>query len=107
MEFWEGAILIVGGIWLVGRVHRQQVQRLPASAPVMSPSQRVPGPTSATNTDGSGFLVSGETLHTGTGGVSGSQSCPTCNAGLPVLAGVARPVAMPRYQRPASNVVLM
>lgn len=96
MEFWEGAVLLVGGIWLVGRMHRNQIPSpSPAPGPVMSPSMKVAGPTSHTNLDGSGFLVSGETLATGTGATRGSISCPTCSAPavgrvLPSAAGASK-----------------
>jgi hypothetical protein len=85
MELWEGAVLLVGGIWLVGRMHRIQVQSYPPSMAVGLPSAQVPGPTSMTNTDGSGFLVLGESLYTGTGPqpIRGG-SCPSCNSGLPI-----------------------
>ncbi len=112
MQFWEGAVLLVGGIWLVGRIHRTQVRSLaPAPHPVFTPSQPVPGPTSETNTDGSGYLVSGETLGTGTVHPI-SDSCPSCGSGLAALvssgqvaAGTtgykqAGAIAQPRYQRP-------
>jgi hypothetical protein len=101
VQFWEGAILLVGGIWLVGRMHRIQVQSLPVSMAVSTPARRVPGPTSATNTDGSGYLVSGETLNTGTGRQPAlSGSCPTCT-GLPITNyKAAGAVAYPRYQKP-------
>lgn len=68
MKFWEGAILVVGGIWLIGRLSR----RLPthptnAIGSVSSSDSSISnmnsaGPTVGTNTDGSSSLVGGETL---------------------------------------------
>jgi hypothetical protein len=100
MEFWEGAVLLVGGIWLVGRVHRNQVRTAGIAAPVAMPSYRVPGATSETNTDGSGYLVGGESLATGTGTQPlRTGSCPTCNTGLPISA-IPRSDARSYVQRP-------
>lgn len=92
MEFWEGAVLIIGGVWFVGRMHRTATatgaMAPGVAAPVGMPSHRVPGPTSETNTDGSGYLVSGESLGTGLTNPT-SNSCPSCNlgGGLPGLRG--------------------
>ena len=99
MEFWEGAVLIVGGIWLVGRLHRVQTRSVAMAGPVSSPAMPVPGPTSETNLDGSGYLVSGESLATGTGRQV-SESCPTCSSGLSsIIAGQSAP-ARANYQKP-------
>lgn len=65
MEFWEVAILAVGGVWLVGRMSRAS-----ASSPLnMSLASKAAvgtvgpkGNTVATNTDGSSTLVAGEPL---------------------------------------------
>ncbi len=99
MEFWEGAVLIVGGIWLVGRMHRIQTRSVTMGGPVPSPAMRVPGATSETNLDGSGYLVAGESLATGTVRPI-SESCPTCSSGLSsIIAGQSAP-ARANYQKP-------
>lgn len=68
MKFWEGAIIVVGGIWLIGRLSRSSASHpvnLAASGAgaAASPSPLLPGgATVETNTDGSNSLVAGETL---------------------------------------------
>lgn len=65
MKFREGAILLVGGVWLVGHMARKS-----ASSPINSAPKSISaagtttsaGNTIATNTDGSSSLVAGETL---------------------------------------------
>lgn len=103
MEFWEGAVLIIGGVWLVGRMHRVQTRAVAMSAPVSMPSQPVAGPSSETNMDGSGYLVGGETLHTGTG-PQVSSSCPGgCTGGLSQIINnpaFQQYVVKPQYQKP-------
>jgi hypothetical protein len=62
MEFWEGAILVVGGIWLVGRVSRNSPHHpVTASAIALNLPQSA-GNTIGTQQDGSGALVWGESL---------------------------------------------
>lgn len=64
MEFWEGAILVVGGIWLVGRMSRQTAAHpLNATAvtDLVTPSN-VPNLTNITNTAGEPVVVWGEPL---------------------------------------------
>ena len=90
MEFWEGAVLIAGGIWLVGRMHRRQTMSFPSGGGYTTFVNRVAGPTSATNTDGSNSLVAGETLSSG--------SLPMLNAPKPCC-GTGTP-----WSRPTSGV---
>ena len=62
MEFWEGAILVVGGIWLIGKVSRKSPNHpVTASMVAANPTQPA-GNTVGVNTDGSNNLVSGEPL---------------------------------------------
>lgn len=118
MEFWEGAVLLVGGIWLVGRIHRTQLRSNVISGAVMTPEQQVPGATSETNTAGTGHLVWGEPLSSGYvpplvhSADYGVRPCLTCGnevtrgGSLPVgststsLRTPPRPVARPIAARP-------
>lgn len=65
MKFWEGAIIVIGGIWLIGRISRTDpnhplntVKGLGLPSPSVGPG----GATVGTNTDGSSSLTAGETL---------------------------------------------
>lgn len=68
MEFWEGAILALGGIWLVGHMARKS-----ANSPINNIASSISavgavssaGNTISTNTDGSSSLVAGEPLSGG------------------------------------------
>lgn len=65
MEIWEAAVLIVGGVWLVGRMARNSpTSPLNQIAPSVSAVGTVgpQGNTTATNTDGSSSLIAGEPL---------------------------------------------
>lgn len=65
MEFWEGAILVIGGIWLVGRMSRASKSSPLNSVSVSASALGTVGPqgnTVATNTDGSSSLIAGEPL---------------------------------------------
>lgn len=66
MEFWEGALVVVGGIWLIGRMSRRPQGPVYTAAPMMvSPSNDPSGglnPTLATNTAGDSSLTVGEPL---------------------------------------------
>jgi hypothetical protein len=81
MEFWEGAILVVGGIWLIGKLSRQSpnhpVNAIPLS---VSASGNSLNPTLSTNTDGSSSLVVGEPFGPGATPttIGGSSSAPAC-----------------------------
>lgn len=62
MELWEGALLIVGGVWLVGKVSRNSPNHpVNATQVALSPNQPA-GNTIGTQTDGSNNLVWGEPL---------------------------------------------
>ena len=61
MEFWEGAILVVGGLWLVGRMSRSSTAK-PVLSQAAAGTVTATGNTTATNTDGSSVLVAGEPL---------------------------------------------
>lgn len=99
MEFWEGAILVVGGIWLVGRMSRQSASH-PANvaAPYMvSPSNDPSGgldPTLATNTAGDSSITVGEPIGQPTTPLRPTRTpvtprpCTTCYGNFP------RPVAV-------------
>jgi hypothetical protein len=60
MEFWEGAVLVVGGIWLVGHMSAKSAVGQSASI-VKKPTVQV-GNTTLTNTAGTSSLVAGEPL---------------------------------------------
>jgi hypothetical protein len=85
MEFWEGAILVVGGIYLVTVVAKKR-----PGAPV-SPNANLTnlsgrgqsGNTVATNTAGTPFLVAGEDL------AGPTSALPTTT--VPVASGPTRP----------------
>jgi hypothetical protein len=65
MEFWEGAVLIVGGLWLVGRMSRASATSPINKVPVTASSIGTVGPqgnTVSTSTDGSTALIAGEPL---------------------------------------------
>jgi hypothetical protein len=62
MEFWEGAILVVGGLWLVGRMSRASASMPPVLSKAAAGTVTPTGNTTATNTDGSSVLVAGEPL---------------------------------------------
>jgi hypothetical protein len=65
MEFWEGAVLIVGGLWLVGRMSRASATHPLNAKPASISALGTVGPqgnTVATNTDGSTSLIAGEPL---------------------------------------------
>ncbi len=65
MEFWEGAILVVGGVWLVGRMARASSTHPLNTIPKSMSALGTVGPkgnTVATNTDGSTNLIPGEPL---------------------------------------------
>lgn len=65
MEFWEGAVLALGGLWLVGRMSRASASSPLNRPPVSQAALGTVGPagnTVATNTDGSDTLVAGEPL---------------------------------------------
>jgi hypothetical protein len=65
VEFWEGAILVIGGVWLVGTMARKS-----ATSPINKATTSIvaagtvtsAGNTIATNTDGSTSLIAGEQL---------------------------------------------
>ena len=59
MKFWEGAILVVGGIWLVGRMSRNSAMH-PANR-ALSYSQ-TPPLTKQTNVAQAPFVIAGESL---------------------------------------------
>jgi len=65
MEFWEGAILIVGGLWLVGRMSRNSTTS-PLNKVVASVSAigtvGPTGNTASTNQAGNTSLIAGEPL---------------------------------------------
>ena len=62
VELWEGALLIVGGVWLVGKVSRNSPNHpVNATQVALAPSQPA-GNTIGTQTDGSNNLVWGEPL---------------------------------------------
>lgn len=61
MEFWEGAVLVVGGIWLVGHMSRRSASH-PINQVQPTYSSTVPTLAQTTNTAGTPSLVSGETL---------------------------------------------
>jgi hypothetical protein len=62
MELWEAAILVVGGIWLIGKVSRNSPNHpVTASMVAANPTQPA-GNTVGINTDGSNNLVWGEPL---------------------------------------------
>jgi len=87
MEFWEGAILVVGGVWLVGHMSRRSAAHpLNQNQPTYS---AVPTLAQSTNTAGTSSLVAGESLTQPTGSQlvkSGPVSLPA--SGTPV----ARPI---------------
>lgn len=60
MEFWEGAVLIVGGVWLVGKMTKRPV--FGAAPSITSKVVATPGLTTLTNTAGTPHLVAGEPL---------------------------------------------
>jgi hypothetical protein len=62
MEFIEGAVLVVGGLWLVGRMSRK-LDSHPANqpAPLVAPAS-TPNVTNMTNTAGDPAIVWGEPL---------------------------------------------
>jgi hypothetical protein len=72
MEFWEAAVLTIGGLWLVGRMSRSHHQPIAtataATAASMGLSRSAAGTTTSegnttsTNLDGSAYLVAGEPL---------------------------------------------
>jgi hypothetical protein len=67
MEFWEGAILLVGGIWLVGQLDKRKTTVIATVSSVGTVGPQ--GNTIATNTDGSTALVAGEPLTPGAASV--------------------------------------
>lgn len=87
MEFIEGAILVIGGIWLVGRMSRQSATH-PANAAAASPVSIEPNLTTRTNlAGGTAGLVTGEPLTTAT-------PAPVLVSGAPppaVTTNVSRP----------------
>lgn len=65
MEFWEGAVLVVGGLWLIGKVARQAPNQLVSHVMPTSLNTSLlggAGNTVGTNHAGDSSLVSGETL---------------------------------------------
>lgn len=98
MEWWEGAIVIVGGIWLIGRVSRHSPTHPVNSVPLSLNGGTARGlnPTTATNMDGSDTLIAGEPFNPGgvssgaTIGGSGTKNC--CGGGgLPSIVGSQPP----------------
>lgn len=63
MEFWEGALLVVGGIWLIGRVSRNSANHpINSVANAVAVSKTQQNLTTMTNTSGSIAVVAGEPL---------------------------------------------
>lgn len=63
MEFWEGAVLVVGGLWLVGKISRQHGSVAHVMPTSLNPSLLGgAGNTVGTNEAGETSLVAGETL---------------------------------------------
>jgi hypothetical protein len=105
MEFWEGAILVVGGIYLVGRMSRRTN---PITLPIIGTS--IPGTgaqaatgsvgflgnTVSTNTDGSSALIAGEPLTPAAGPIA-----PVIQAPHNVLPITSLPVRTPVASAPS------
>lgn len=68
MELWEGAILAIGGIWLVGTLARRSanspINKVATSISAVGTTSSA-GNTISTNTDGSHSLIAGEPLSGG------------------------------------------
>jgi hypothetical protein len=62
MELWEGAILIVGGIWLVGYMSTRNQQLAAATAAATAGTSNVSNLTTVTNQAGGTPAVAGESL---------------------------------------------
>jgi hypothetical protein len=85
VEFWEGAVLIVGGLFLVDRVTRKPAAVAPSNANL---AINTAGLTRLTNTAGTSSLIAGEPLAAPTPSVSTSA--------VPVHVPVtARPIRAP------------
>lgn len=90
MEFWEGALLVVGGIWLIGRISRNSPNHpvnSVASAIALSGTQQ--NLTNMTNTSGSVAVVAGEPL------TGGNEPLQISNIRRPITAIQRAPVAAP------------
>ena len=86
MEWWEGAILVVGGVWLIGRISRQSPNHpVNSVAQAVAVSQTQQNLTTMTNTSGSVAVVAGEPL------TGGSEPIPVAITKRNIIA-VQRPV---------------
>jgi hypothetical protein len=97
MEFWEGAVLIIGGLYLVSRVTRKTVVVAPVNANLAT---NVSGLTQLTNTAGTSSLVAGEDLAAPTPSIP-STSIATRS---PVTVAPVKAPLSNRIARPVSPV---
>jgi hypothetical protein len=107
MELWEGAILVVGGLYLVTVMARRQpgVAVSPNANLANLSGRGQSGLTTATNTAGTDYLVAGEQLAAPTPSLATSTISVNSQPTIPVQSapvfgqsnGATRPVAQGRH----------
>ena len=99
MEFWEGAVLLVGGVWLVGHMSRRSASHpINSVATAIQASRYTSNLTNSTNMAGSTSLIAGESL------TPQGPKLPTSSQ--PIVAPVTRrPYVPPVFHKAPIHVV--